>query len=139
MTDNKRDQKLPASSVTATKASAPKDIAILAGPTEDGQGARLLRIREGGEVSTGEIRPLREGEPLNQSEVVRLHPLDADQRVCAVEVLHKGAERASERASEPQQARSSSTGPARVSNAKYRENWSAIFGAGGNEKEWALN
>lgn len=119
--------------MSESKRPAPKDIAILSGPTEDGQGARMVRIREGGEVSTGEIRPMREGEPLNQAELVRLHPLDATQRVCEVEVLH-GPEAP---ATSPSAA--SSPGPARVSNAKYRENWSTIFERDSTKTDWSVN
>ena len=124
----------------------PKDIAILSGPTEDGQGARVVRIREGGEVSAGEIRPVREGEPIHQSELVRLHPLDANKRVCAVEVLHapspQGAPSADDQAkgeTEPDSKRSA--GPVRVSNAKYRQNWNVIFGSkdSASDGEWSLN
>ena len=106
--------------MSETKPSAPKDIAILSGPTEDGQGAKVLRIREG-DVTAGEIRPIRDGEPINQSELVRLHPLEGSQRVCAVEVLHAPPDEAEKRKA------SGSAGPARVSNAKYRHNWSQIF------------
>jgi hypothetical protein len=131
--------------MTDTK-QPPKDIAILSGPTEDGQGARVVRIREGGDVSAGEIRPVRDGEPINQSELVRLHPLDAQKRVCAVEVLHAPAGSASgdkaekaEQAEEPKRA--SGAGPVRVSNAKYRQNWSVIFGGSDKSKDgdWSLN
>jgi hypothetical protein len=121
------------------RAAAPKDIAILSGPTDDGQGAKVLRIREG-DVSAGEIRPVRDGEPVNQSEVVRLHPLDSAQRVCEVEVLHAPAKPA--KAPQEQAARGSA-GPARVSNARYRQNWSAIFEGEGSKKkgdsDWSLN
>jgi len=112
-----------------TKRQTPKDIAILSGPTEDGQGARVVRIREGGDVTAGEIRPVREGEPLHQSELVRLRPLDASQRVCEVEVLHAPEERSGRGGSRGARGRdtASSSGPARVSNAKYRNNWSLIF------------
>jgi hypothetical protein len=122
----------------------PKDIAILSGPTEDGLGARVVRIREGGDVSAGEIRPVRDGEPINQSELVRLHPLDAQKRVCAVEVLHappaKAAAPTAEAApSEPKRA--SGAGPVRVSNEKYRQNWSVIFGSSDkpSDSDWSLN
>ena len=110
------------------KPRAPKDIAILSGPTEDGLGAKVVRIREG-DVSAGEIRPVREGEPINQSELVRLRPLDASQRVCAVEVLHAPRENAENKADkEDKQRKANGTaGPARVSNARYRHNWSQIF------------
>jgi 3-phenylpropionate/cinnamic acid dioxygenase small subunit len=125
--------------MTDTK-EPPKDIAILSGPTEDGLGARVVRIREGGDVSAGEIRPVRDGEPINQSELVRLHPLDASQRVCAVEVLHAPAE-------EEKRKANGSAGPARVSNARYRQNWSEIFerqapsdGSGKpSESDWSVN
>lgn len=126
--------------MTDTK-QAPKDIAILSGPTEDGQGARVVRIREGGEVSAGEIRPVREGEPLNQSELVRLHPLDANKRVCAVEVLHAPASQgeSAKPAAEPEAKRG--VGPVRVSNEKYRQNWNAIFGSKDtpSDGDWSLN
>ena len=118
---------------------APKDIAILNGPTEDGQGARVVRIREGVGVSAGEIRPVRDGEPINQSELVRLHPMAENKRVCAVEVLHapsvsnaKDAQPADDR---------KSAGPARVSNEKYRQNWSVIFGSKDTKTDgdWSVN
>ena len=114
---------------------APKDIAILSGPTEDGQGARVVRIREGVGVSAGEIRPIRDGEPINQSELVRLHPLDENKRVCAVEVLH--APNSSDKPAADRKA----AGPARVSNAKYRQNWSVIFGSKEPKTDgnWSLN
>jgi len=147
----------------------------------------MVRIREGGEISAGEIRPLREGESLQHSEVVRLHPLDSTQRVCEVEVLHSperlqsdrhsardgrsahrgdrdGADPRAER--EPEEPRSERAArhmrqtdvrsrPARVSNAKYRANWSAIFESrsefsdaedtgvprlpSGNNPDWSVN
>lgn len=131
--------------MTDTK-QTPKDIAILSGPTEDGQGARVVRIRDGGEVSAGEIRPVREGEPIHQSELVRLHPLDANKRVCAVEVLHAPAgapatdqARQAKPDAEPESKRSA--GPVRVSNAKYRQNWNVIFGSKDNtsDGDWSLN
>lgn len=126
----------------------PKDIAILSGPTEDGQGARVVRIREGGDVSSGEIRPVRDGEPINQSELVRLHPLDAQKRVCAVEVLHAPAASGADKSEgdkaekvQPEPKRASGAGPVRVSNAKYRQNWSVIFGGSDKSKDgdWSLN
>jgi hypothetical protein len=95
-----------------------KDIAILHGPTEDGEGARLLRLKDG-EVYSGEIRPAREGQPLGQHELVRLRPLHPQLPVCEVEVLH---------APKPSPESRPSGGPARVSNRRYRQNWNTIFG-----------
>jgi len=107
----------------------PRDLAILQGPTEDGKGARVLRLKDG-ELSAGEIRPAREGEPLADRELVRLTPLHEGAPVCAVEVLHGPAPSApapasSDVGSQPKPAQ----GPARVSTESYRKNWSAVFGA----------
>ena len=74
-------------SVPVPVREAPKDIAILHGPTEDGQGARVLRFKEGN-VYAGEVRPVREGQSIGHQELVRLRPLDPDVPVCEVEVLH---------------------------------------------------
>ncbi|HKU39233.1 MAG TPA: hypothetical protein VJR89_13825 [Polyangiales bacterium] len=105
----------------------PPDFAIVGGPTEDGQGAHLLRFREGS-VTAGEIRPVREGEPITHKELVRLHPLDEERRICRVETLH-------EPPPEPQ-----SSGPARVSNERYRKNWDRIFDSEGTrKKDWDVN
>jgi hypothetical protein len=136
--------------------SRSKDIAILSGPTEDGQGARVLRIRQG-TVSAGEIRPVKEGEPITHNEVVRLHPIDADQRVCEVEVLHDPAlpdgqdgkletheHDGSSAQRDAEVAPKAATHPrrARVSTPTYRKNWSAIFeqkGKRGSKTDWSVN
>lgn len=123
--------------------AAPRDIAVLHGPTEDGQGARLLRFR-GDTVTAGEIRPAREGQPLGQAELVRLKPLHRELPVCEVEVLHAPpTETGAEPASEPSR---SSPGPARVSNRRYRRNWSQVFGGKpeadpkhGDEPDYSVN
>jgi hypothetical protein len=120
-----------------------RDIAILQGPTEDGQGARLLRFR-GDTVTAGEIRPVREGQPLapfgshgshgplgNKTELVRLKPLHHELPVCEVEVLHASSNpEASAKIETDAELESAPTrsGPARVSTRRYRRNWSAVFG-----------
>lgn len=126
-----------------TPKAAPRDIAILHGPTEDGAGARLLRFR-GDTVTAGEIRPAREGQPIGQGELVRLKPLHRELPVCEVEVLHastapardaeSGAESGGETGAAPEVERAAQparqrAGPARVSNRRYRRNWNAVFGA----------
>jgi hypothetical protein len=129
MNDSKRpraQRKKPGSEAAAAgqkRPAPPTDIAILHSPTEDGKGARVVRIRDG-EVSAGEIRPVREGEAINQSEVVRLRPMEHDERVCEVEVLHAPPAAAQSAQTEP---RSASSGPARVTTPNYRKNWSTIF------------
>lgn len=145
----------------------PHDIAILGGPTEDGRGAQLLRL-QGDSVSVGEIRPAREGEPITHSELVRLHPLDAERRICQVEVLHApqtpvqepdteargslgdgrgdargatGAAGNGERA-DPSASRrpEAASRPPRVATERYRKNWDAIFDKGARRKpSWDVN
>lgn len=91
-----------------------KDIALVHGPTEDGEGAKILRYRDG-ELSAGEVRPLREGQSIHDRELVRLKPV-AGGPVCEVEVVHTTADRSRQ-----------GSGPARVSNDAYRRNWSQVF------------
>jgi hypothetical protein len=119
--------------------SKPRDIAIVAGPTEDGQGARVVRIREGN-LSAGEIRPVREGESITHSEVVRLRPLDAEQRVCEVEVLHSPQPSAATRDKNADDA--APRRRARVATPNYRKNWSAIFETKRKRRtrsDWSVN
>jgi hypothetical protein len=100
----------------------PRDLAILQGPTEDGKGARVLRLKDG-ELSAGEIRPAREGEPLLDRELVRLTPVAEGTPVCEVQVLHAPPASAAGDSSIK-----ASQGPARVATESYRKNWSAVFG-----------
>ena len=107
-----------------------RDIAVLHGPTEDGKGARLLRFR-GDTVTAAEIRPAREGQPLGQSELVRLKPLHSELPVCEIEVLHAPALAEAAPDTESEAASGSAptrAGPARVSTQRYRRNWNAVFG-----------
>jgi hypothetical protein len=107
----------------------PKDIAILHGPTEDGEGARMLRFKEG-TLYAGEVRPVREGQSVEHSELVRLRPLDHDLPLCEVEVLH--APEARKAQTRP------GNGPARFTTDGYRRNWGAVFGRDRDES-WSLN
>jgi hypothetical protein len=110
---------------SVTDSNTPKrDFAIVGGPTDDGAGQRIVRLRDG-TLSTGELRPVKEGQPITQ-ELVRLHPVDGERHVCAVEVLHTpGAPAQSgEAAAEPQRRLAR---PARVATDRYRKNWGAIF------------
>lgn len=111
------------------------DIAILHGPTEDQQGARVLRFKDG-EVFAGEVRPAREGQPIENNELVRLRPLQPGLPVCEVEVLH--APRSAEKADKSEDTRSA--GPPRVSNPRYRRNWNAVFKAKAKTRsDWSVN
>jgi hypothetical protein len=119
----------------------PKDVALLTGPTPDGEGAHLLRLKEG-TLMAGELRPMREGQPLNGAELVRVQPMHPELPVCSVETLHAPTAAASADDSRRAAARndgpkagagpsrpSRRQGPARVSNDAYRKNWNAVFGA----------
>jgi hypothetical protein len=158
----RRQSDPPARSTAKSTPKSLKDFAIVSGPTEDGQGARVLRIREG-TVSAGEIRPVKEGEPITNNEVVRLHPLDAERRVCEIEILHspvlaQSAGTHADRDANPEgaatpahgdgddgdaaQKRATSSRHARVSTPNYRKNWSAIFeqkGKRGSKTDWSVN
>jgi hypothetical protein len=109
----------------------PQDVAILHGPTEDGEGARVLRLKRG-TLYAGEVRPVREGQPIEQHEVVRLRPLHEHSPVCEVEVVHEPA---------GAQRKSRSQGPARVANDTYRKNWNTIFGGQKTKRrnDWSVN
>jgi hypothetical protein len=101
-----------------------RDVALLYAPTDDGKGARVLRAREG-EVETGEVRPVRDGQPLQQGELVRLSPRAEAPYLYDVEVLHDAAP---EPKAQTDSAAPSSRGrPAQVASDDYRMNWDRIF------------
>lgn len=103
------------------------DVALVHSPTEDGKGARIVRLRNG-ELSAGEIRPVVEGQPLAGRELVRLHGREQQPGLCDVEVVYDGT---------PQAAAADATrsaGPARVSNDAYRRGWGQVFAAGKQKK-----
>lgn len=102
-------------------AKKPLDVVLLHSPTDDGQGARVLRVREDS-LSVGEVRPVAEGQPLNDREVVRLKPRDGAPRVCDVETLYAPSP-------PPEQPKREGHGPAKVATKQFREGWDAIFGA----------
>jgi hypothetical protein len=114
--------------------STSEDVALIHSATEDGEGARILRLRKG-KVEAAEVRPARDGEPLNEHELVRLHPRENTPRICDVEVLYSDAQEVCE----------PSNGPARVSNRAYRKNWDRIFASGSttgrkkSKRDWSLN
>ncbi len=97
------------------------DLAFLHGPTEDGEGTKILRLRKG-RVEAAEVRPARDGHPLNDRELVRLHPREQTPQLCDVEVLHESSADPAEEA-----PAKTTAGPARVSTRAYRLNWERIF------------
>lgn len=113
------------------KRKPPRDLAILQGPTPDGLGARVLRLKDGA-LSAGEVRPAREGEPLAHRELVKLTPLQAGAAICEVEVLAGPDTGPTSAQGKPSQ------GPARVASDSYRKNWSAVFGDK-RRRDYSLN
>ena len=108
----------------------PNDVAMVGGPTEDGEGKHLLRLRDGN-LSLGEVRPAKDGKPVMAGELVRLKPLEAAPYLHEVEVLHSVT------------ASQERSGPASVANDTYRRNWSTVFGTGRvkakRQSDWDLN
>ena len=99
------------------EAEAPReDVLIVGGPSEGGEGFRVLRKRDD-TIQIGELRSMKEGQPIH-GEVVKLRPREESERVFDVEVLVPAPENTGAR-----------HGPAQVATSTYRENWDAIFGA----------
>jgi hypothetical protein len=103
---------------------AETDVAVLCHPTEDQSGVRILRARKG-RLETGELRAVREGQPLMGGELVKLHPRTGRPWMCDVEVLHGGDEAAREPADAAE--RQAKGGPSTVATEAYRDNWERIF------------
>jgi hypothetical protein len=117
--------------------AAGRDVAILYAPTDDGKGARVVRARNGA-FETGEVRPIQDGQPINQGELVRLSPRADAPCVCDVEVLHEKPAEASS-SDEASAAPDRSLGrPALVASEDYRVNWDRIFGPS-RKRERSLN
>jgi hypothetical protein len=102
------------------------DVALLYAPTDDGKGARILRSRDGN-IEAGEVRPAKDGQPLQGGELVRLEPRADAPCVCDVRVLHEARPR--ESSAPPAPPTSAPTGrPAQVATEDYRVNWDRVFG-----------
>jgi hypothetical protein len=95
------------------------DVVLVHGATGDGEGARVLRARPG-HVEAGEVRPVREGQPLVPGgEVVRLVERAGAPRVYDVKVDYEVP------AAAP--AARAASGPPQVSTQAYRESWERTF------------
>jgi len=92
-----------------------QDVALLYAPTDDEKGARFMRVRKG-ELQTGEVRPLAEGQSLCGRELVRMRRRAELPMLFDVEVIHP-AER-------PMR---DTLGPAQVASDEYRRNWEDTF------------
>jgi hypothetical protein len=119
----KPPQKSPASEDSNSAASTgAKDVLLVHGISEDGQGLSVLRQRED-RLEHGVVHPLENGKPIH-GEVVRLKPRPECPLVCDVEVAVPGPEAQAALREAPAGARK---GPAQVASERYRENWDAIW------------
>ena len=105
------------------------DVVMAHGPTDDGEGARVLRMRPG-QLEAGEVRPMRDGKPLAPGgEIVRLERRDDAPGAYDVHVEHKVEaspdKPKDDKAAEPSRA---SHGPAQVATQQYRDSWERTFG-----------
>jgi hypothetical protein len=108
------DERSPGDGLAAT-ARALEDRDLVLVHSESETGVRVIRSRRGS-LEVGEIRALREGQPIS-GEVVRLAPTE-EERVFEVDVMLEA------------QPRRQKSGPAQVASAAYRAQWDAIFGDG---------
>jgi hypothetical protein len=100
------------------------DVLMPHAPTEDGEGARVLRMRPG-QLEAGEVRPMREGKPLTPGgEVVRLERRADAPAMYDVHVEHKVDGMKPEQPPPPRAA----GGPAQVATQQYRDSWDRTFG-----------
>lgn len=90
-----------------------KDVVLMHSRTEDGEGIRVIRSREG-RIEAGELRALKEGVPIS-GEVVSLAPRNDQPLLWDVKVQCRV------------ESAQSHAGPARVSSRAYRKNWDGIF------------
>ena len=99
-----------------------RDVALIHGRTADGEGLRILRQREQ-RLELGEIRPLKEGRPIQGEVVASLSKPRPDfPLLCDVSVALPAREAPGDA---PRRARKS--GPAQVATDSYRENWDVVF------------
>jgi len=116
------------------------DVVLLHGATDDGEGAKVLRARQG-RIEAGEVRPLREGRALAPGgEVVRLEPRKETPAIFDVQVEHVIPSAQTTPAAPPARARAEAersekprkgtahNGPAQVATRAYRESWDRTFG-----------
>ena len=92
------------------------DVVMMHGTTPDGAGAKVLRARPG-RLDAGEVRPLKDGQPITAGEVVRLERRQDAPALYDVKVEH-----------EVKAAARTQVGPAQVATEAYRESWERIFG-----------
>ena len=119
----------PKSGDVGAGASEGRDVVIVHGVSEDGNGLEVLRLRNQC-LEVGALQKLEHGRPIH-GEVVRLRPRPSCPLVCDVEVQLPGSappafdDRCAQDTSATGDAR---RGPAQVANDRYRNGWDLIFG-----------
>lgn len=111
------------------ESSGSQDVVIVHGRTEDQQGLKVLRARPE-RIELGEVRPLKDGQPL-AGDIVQLKPRSGAPWICDVETQFSSSELRSGSASG--KAAPKHPGPARVATDAYRENWDAIWNRGSRD------
>jgi hypothetical protein len=129
------------------KPKTEEDVVWLHGPTDDGEGVRVIRSRTGRPLEAGEVRGAKEGKPLMGAELVTLTPRAGAPRLCDVSIVAGGKvePEAQGQAQAPApapvpapahaeaqetKARAVEHGPAQVATDAYRTSWERIFGGG---------
>jgi hypothetical protein len=98
-----------------------KDLALVYGPAEDGEGYRVLRKRAGGDaVEAGVLLPLRHGRAIS-GEVVRLEARKESPLLFDVET--------DDELSTTPPSRASHAGPPQITTDDYRRGWDVIWGS----------
>jgi hypothetical protein len=97
-----------------------KDLALVFGPSDDGEGVNVLRRRAGSTtIEAGTLHPLREGRAIT-GEVVHLAPRAEAPFLFDCET--------DEELSTPAPAPAALAGPPQVATEEYRRGWDAIWG-----------
>lgn len=123
-----RSQDAPAESSSGTDGA---DVALVHRVTPDGS-VHVIR-RRGDQLEAGELKPLREGAPI-QGEVVSLRPRPSFPLLCDVDVHYQPP--ASPAPAKPSALPARRKGPAQVATDVYRDNWDSIWSG---KKSEALN
>ena len=103
-------------------APGPMTDVVLVGPETEAGGNAVLRHRED-RLEIGEMRAVREGQPMGSGELVRLQKRPEHARLVDVEV--RFSVQPSPVAPEPR------SGPPQVATDAYRAGWESIFGGDG--------
>ena len=115
------------------KLGADYDVVMVAGQTPDGGGAHVVRARPG-RIEAGQVRPMKDGQPITGGEVVRLEQRADVPHLYDVKVEHtvEGAAKSDEPAAKRPavvESRATRGGPAQVATDEYRTSWERTFGS----------